>query len=98
MTLYQIDIHHRTHTCPANPNPHPYDTRRTIFRMVPGGPCRRPVNVGSGDTSTVIACGRHLPADRQCSACQIVIVKHAVTYTFTGHDGPQPATTAGTAA
>jgi hypothetical protein len=29
MTYVLVDIHHKTHTCPADP--HPYDTTRTVI-------------------------------------------------------------------
>jgi hypothetical protein len=63
MTYIHVDLHHLTHTCPGNLEPHPYDTRRTIVAVADGGPCRNPVTVHSGDTTAVIACGRHEPAD-----------------------------------
>jgi hypothetical protein len=99
MTAYQVDVHHLTHTCPADREPHPYDTRRTVVAVAPGGPCRRPVTVRSGDTTTVIDCGRHLPREQQCPACRIIVIEHTVTFTHTGHHGPQhPATHTGNAA
>ena len=94
MTAIQVDVHHITHTCPANPDePHPYDTRRTVIAVAPGGPCRRPVTVRSGDTATVIACGRHVSREQRCPACRITVIEHAVTFTHTGHHGPQHPTT-----
>jgi hypothetical protein len=94
MTAYQVDVHHLTHTCPANPDePHPYDTRRTIVATAPGGPCRRPVTIRCGDTTAVIDCGRHTPSAQQCPACRITVIERTVTFTFIGHHGPQhPAT------
>ncbi len=93
MTFVQVDVHHLTHTCPADPQPHPYDTRRTIVAVVPGGACQHPVTVHSGDATTVIACGRHMPRQQQCPACRITVIEHAVTFTHTGHHGPQPSRT-----
>ena len=99
MTVIQIDIHHRTHTCPADRDPHPYDTRRTIIAVIPGGPCRQPVTVRSGDTVATIPCGRHVPRQQRCPACRVVVVEHAITTEFLGHHGPQhPSTDAGVAA
>jgi hypothetical protein len=89
MTAIQVDVRHLTHTCPADPEPHPYDTRRTVLAVVPGGACRRPVTIHCGDTTTVIACGHRVPREQQCPACQITVIEHAVTFTFTGHHGPQ---------
>lgn len=94
MTAYQVDVHHYTHTCPANPDEaHPYDTRRTIVAVAPGGPCRNPVTVRSGDTTTLIACGRHVLPEQRCPACRITVIERTVTFTFMGHDGPQHPTT-----
>ena len=93
MTAVQVEVHHFTHTCPANPEPHPYDTRRIIIAIARGGPCRRPVTVRSGDATTVIACGRHVPREQRCPACRITVIEHTVTFTHIGHHGPQhPAT------
>jgi hypothetical protein len=89
MTAVQVDVHHVTHTCPADPESHPYDTRRTIVAIAPGGPCRRPVTIRSGDTTAVIDCGRHVSREQRCPACPITVIEHAVTFTFTGHHGPQ---------
>jgi hypothetical protein len=88
MTFLQVDIHHLTHTCPANGEPHPYDTRRTILAVVPGGPCRQPLTIHCGDITATVDCGRHAPRAQQCPACRITVVEHAITTTFTGH-GPQ---------
>jgi hypothetical protein len=99
MTTVQVDIHHYTHTCPANPERHPYDTRRTIVAVAPGGACRNPVTIRSGDTTAVIDCGRHVPREQQCPACRITVIEHTVTFTHTGHHGPQhPTTNTGVAA
>jgi hypothetical protein len=93
MTAYLVNVHHLTHTCPANAEPHPYDTRRTIAAVSPGGPCRNPITVSCGGTSTVIDCGRHEPAARQCPACRITVIERTVTFTHTGHHGSQHPTT-----
>jgi hypothetical protein len=87
MSAIQVDIHHRTHTCPADPEPHPYDTSRTVLVAVPAGPCRRPVTIHSGDTTAVVACGRHVPREQRCPVCRITVVEHAITATHTGHHG-----------
>src|SRR4051794_33726646 len=98
MTAVQVDVHHYTHTCPANPDqPHPYDTRRTIIAVTPAAACRNPVTVHCGDTTAVIDCARHAPRDQRCPACRITVIEHAVTFTHTGHHGPQHPTN-GTAA
>jgi hypothetical protein len=88
MSIVHIDIHTVTHTCAASWEPHPIDTRRTIVLVVDGGPCRQPVTIRSGNTTTtVIACGRHLPRDRQCPACRITIIGRRYTTTHLGHHG-----------
>jgi hypothetical protein len=89
VTAYLVDVHHLTHTCPADPGPHPYDTRRTIVAIAPGGSCRRPVTVRSGNTTAVIACARHVPREQRCPACRTTVIEHQVTFTFMGHHGPQ---------
>jgi hypothetical protein len=93
MTAYLVDVHHLTHTCPADAAPHPYDTRRTIVATAPGGTCRNLITVRSGDTTAVIACGRHVPREQRCPACRITVIERAVTFTHTGHHGPQHPTT-----
>ncbi|AEV87189.1 hypothetical protein ACWT_6175 [Actinoplanes sp. SE50] len=93
MTFVHVDIHHITHTCPANPELHPFDTRRTIVATVDGGPCRNPISIRCGDKTAVIDCGRHEPHHRQCPACRITVIERHITSTFVGHHGPQLATT-----
>jgi hypothetical protein len=87
VTAVHVDVLHLTHTCPANPEPHAYDTRRVIVAIAPGGPCRRPVTVRSGDTLASVACGRHEPTDGQCPACRTIVIEHAITVTDMGHHG-----------
>jgi hypothetical protein len=94
VTAHLADVHYYTHTCLADPQPHPYDTRRTVIATNPGGACRRPVTLRTGDTTIVIACGRRLPREQQCPACRTTVIEHAVTFTFMGHHGPQHPTTA----
>ena len=89
MTYVLVDVHHRTHTCPAEPAPHPYDTTRTVVGRVDGGPCRQPVTIRFVDITTTIACGRRVPADRQCPACRVTITQRHITTEFMGHEGPQ---------
>ena len=38
--------------------------------VIPGGPCRTPVTIRCGDTTSTIPCYRHEPAARQCGACR----------------------------
>ena len=75
MTDVHVDIHRTVHTCPADPEPHPVDTRRTVVAVVDGGPCRHPIAIRSGDTTTTVACGRYEPAERQCPACRITVIE-----------------------
>lgn len=79
MTIVLVDITHTTHTCPAHHQPHPYDTRRTVIDITPGGPCRAPVTIRCGNTTTRIPCHRHEPAKRQCGACRTIITEHTIT-------------------
>ncbi|WP_328851532.1 hypothetical protein OG994_28295 [Micromonospora globbae] len=79
MTIYLIDVEHVTHTCPAQPDPHPYDTRRTVLDVIPGGPCRAPVTIRCGTTVTEIPCHRHEPAKRQCGACRVIVRENTIT-------------------
>ncbi|MEV5692464.1 hypothetical protein [Micromonospora globbae] len=80
MTIHVVDTEHVTHTCPAWPGePHPYDTRRTVIHVIPGGPCRTPVTIRCGQVTTTIACYRHEPADRQCGACRLIVTQHTIT-------------------
>ncbi|MGK5738507.1 hypothetical protein [Micromonospora sp. URMC 103] len=79
MTIHVVDIEQVTHTCPAHVEPHPFDTRRTVIHVIPGGPCRTPVTIRCGQTTTTIACYRHEPADRQCGACRTIVTQHSIT-------------------
>ncbi|MET8118826.1 hypothetical protein [Micromonospora sp. NPDC005291] len=79
MTIHVVDIEQVTHTCPAFTQAHPYDTRRTVIHVIPGGACRTPVTIRCGETTATIACHRHEPADRQCGACRIIVTQHTIT-------------------
>ena len=80
MTIYLVDIEQILHVCPSWPDdPHPYDTRRTVIDVIPGGPCRTPVTIRCGDTTTQIPCGRREPAHRQCGACRIIVTERTIT-------------------
>jgi hypothetical protein len=67
------------HTCPAQPGPHPYDIRRTVVHVIPGGPCRTPVTIRCGNTTTQVPCGRHEPTNRQCPACRIIVTERSIS-------------------
>lgn len=79
MTIHIVDILQTLHTCPAQPQPHPYSTRRTVVDVIPGGPCRAPVTIRCGNTTTRIPCHRHEPAHRQCAACRNTITERTIT-------------------
>jgi hypothetical protein len=79
MTIHIVDIEHVLHTCPAEPEPHPYDTRRAVVHVIPGGPCRTPVTIRSGMHVVQIPCHRHEPAARQCGACRVIVSERTIT-------------------
>jgi hypothetical protein len=79
VTFHLVDIEQVTHTCPAQPGPHPYDIRRTLVHVIDGGPCRTPVTIRCGTVTTTIPCHRHEPADRQCTACRIIVTERTIT-------------------
>ena len=79
MTIYLVDVEQVIHTCPGEPEPHPYDTRRVLVDVIPGGPCRAPVTIRCGQVTTTIACHRHEPPHRQCGACRIIVTQHTIT-------------------
>ncbi|MEU4694337.1 hypothetical protein [Actinoplanes sp. NPDC023714] len=90
MTFVHVAIHQVTHICPANPEPHVVDTRRVIVALIPGGPCRQPINVRLNDVTVPVACGRRLPTDRQCPACKVIVIQDRdVIITHLGYEGPQ---------
>ncbi|MFG1954336.1 hypothetical protein [Micromonospora sp. NPDC048830] len=79
MTIHAVDVVHILHTCPGEPEPHPYDTRRVLVDVIPGGPCRAPVTVRCGGQTVQIPCHRHEPATRQCGACRIIVTERTIT-------------------
>jgi len=81
MTIHVVDLHQRTHRCPAYPDGHVYDTQRVVIAVIDGGPCRTPVTIRSGTTETTIPCGRSVPAQRRCPACRITVTEHTITTT-----------------
>ena len=88
MPHYIIDVHHYTHTCPADPDPHIVHTRRTIVATEPGGPCTRPVTIHTNAEPVVVACARALPPPQHCPACRVTVT---IRHTHTTHDGPEVA-------
>ena len=95
MTVYLVAVHHVTHTCPADPQPHPIITTRQILGVIDGGPCLAPVTIRVGANTATIPCGRHEPMQRQCVACRITIDVQAVGATHigaapTGRPSPSP--------
>ncbi|MGK5441828.1 hypothetical protein ACSNN7_08395 [Micromonospora sp. URMC 105] len=79
MTIYLVDIEQIMHTCPAEPEPHPFDIRRTLVDVIPGGPCRAPVTVRCGGQAVQVPCHRHEPAKRQCGACRVIVTERTIT-------------------
>ncbi|MFG1832980.1 hypothetical protein [Micromonospora chersina] len=79
MTIYLVDVEQVIHTCPAHPDPHPYDTRRVLVDVIPGGPCRAPVTIRCGGQTVQIPCRRHVPAKRQCGACRVIVTERTIT-------------------
>ncbi len=73
MTIYLVAVTHRLHTCPAEAGRHAVDTRRTVLQTIPGRGCLNPVTIRCGDTTAVVACGRHTPAEQQCANCRTII-------------------------
>jgi hypothetical protein len=73
------------HTCPANPDRHPFDTTRHVLHAAPGRACQQPVTIRVGGRTVALPCGRHNPPDRQCGACRPVITILQVTTTDLGH-------------
>ncbi|MEV7232294.1 hypothetical protein AB0M79_35635 [Polymorphospora sp. NPDC051019] len=84
MTIYLVDLERVLHTCPAHPEPHPYDIRRTVVAVIPGGPCRAPVTVRCGAQTVQIPCHRHEPEKRQCGACRVIVTERTITDITTG--------------
>ncbi|MCM0677537.1 hypothetical protein NCC78_23025 [Micromonospora phytophila] len=79
MTIYLVDIEQVTHSCPAFADPHPFDIRRTVVDVIPGGPCRAPVTVRCGGQTIQVPCRRHEPAKRQCGACRVIVTERTIT-------------------
>ena len=79
VTTYIIDVHHNLHTCPADPVPHPVDTRRTLIAITPGGPCHTPVTYRLNGIAYTTPCKNLRSSDRQCPACRITIWVRTVT-------------------
>lgn len=79
MTILLVDIEQVTHACPNHPDGHPYDIRRTLVDVIPGGPCRAPVTVRCGTATVQIPCHRHEPVKRQCGACRTIVTERAIT-------------------
>ncbi|GII24298.1 hypothetical protein [Planosporangium mesophilum] len=85
MTIYAIEVFHLVHTCPANPEPHPVDTRRRIVHVTPGRDCLTPKTFDNGVT---IRCGDYNAYDQQCANCRTIITITKVTTHDLGYQGP----------
>ena len=95
MTIYRVDEHALTHTCPGNPESHPYNTVRTLVSAIPGPPCLTPVTIRCADTVVTLPCSRRLPHDRQCKNCRPILTIGQSSSHYTGYDDPVPATVPG---
>jgi hypothetical protein len=84
MSIYRVDEHHRTHTCPADPEPHPIDITRVVVHITDGRPCLTPVVIRCGNRTVSLPCGRHEPTHRQCDTCRPVITIGTVTVEHLG--------------
>ena len=73
VSIYLVAVQHVLHTCPAEPGPHPVDTRCTVLHVTPGRPCSTPVTIRCGDDCCRVPCGRHNPVDQQCGNCRTII-------------------------
>jgi hypothetical protein len=73
VSIYLVVVQETLHTCPAQPEPHPVDTTRTILTVTPGRACLTPVTIHCGQTTALIPCGRHRPADMRCGNCRTTI-------------------------
>jgi hypothetical protein len=80
MSVITVDVHQIRHTCPANRQPHWFDKQTTIVSVV-DDVCRTPVTVRCGTYTRRIPCRRHEPRERQCIACQPLIILRNLTYT-----------------
>ncbi|MEV4534664.1 hypothetical protein AB0J82_12625 [Asanoa sp. NPDC049518] len=78
MTIHVVDVHQRTHQCPASPDAHVYDTQRTLIAVIDGGPCRAPVTIRCGTTIATVPCGRARPADARCGACRVIVTERTI--------------------
>lgn len=67
MSRYRIAV---TETYADGVQDHPWSVTRHVTAADSGGPCQRPIEVKAKGQHRLIACGRRLPADRQCDACR----------------------------
>jgi hypothetical protein len=74
--IYRVDEHHKMHTCPADPDPHPVDIRRTIVHVTDPQPCLTPTYDSIG---APVECSRYEIRDRQCDHCRTVITIGTIT-------------------
>ncbi|TMR99970.1 hypothetical protein [Nonomuraea basaltis] len=67
MSRYRVEVT-ETYADGVKDNPWSVDRRVTAAE---GSSCRRPVEVKANGQRRLIACGRRLPAARQCDACLV---------------------------
>ena len=79
MSIYAISRHERWHTCPADPQPHLFESTQQVVHITPGRPCLTPVTIRCGDTVVTIPCGRHDPYYRQCGNCRDIVTVLSLT-------------------
>jgi hypothetical protein len=88
VTIHVVDLIQYTHTCPADPQPHVIEIRRTLVDVIDGGPCQTPITYRLDGTVHTIPCGRRSRADDQCPACRIIVTQRRITTIHRGHQAP----------
>ena len=86
MPQHVIDVHHLTHTCAGDPEPHVVETWRSVVDTSGTGTCRAPQQLIAAAGVEWVDCGRVLAADRRCVACTVVITTR---YEFWTDLGPE---------
>jgi hypothetical protein len=79
MSVYVVDVQHQMHTCPGNPKPHAWDTRRTVVEVIETGPCLAPVR--QPVTDRLVDCKTVRRLHEQCDNCRTIVQVRNVTYT-----------------
>lgn len=95
MSIHAVDLHHYTHTCPADHQRHIVRTTSRIVHTTPGRTCTQPATIRCGGNTVTLPCKWQLPADEQCGGCRSIVAIHQVTTTHLGHHGPDEVTVDG---